>query len=216
MIALNFVLEFLENSLLDLAQRYSFNLPRKPIEVVLYTASGFFETNASAPLWAEGLYDGRLRIPIQKSITSPLSERMRQVLKHELTHALLAEVLRRKRLPTWLEEGLAQYISCESRCRPIRAAGSASSFLSQKELEGAFTRLDRKKAIRAYTQSLYIIYYIQSEIDPSAVNRIIESLSQLSEISSDSILNFTTNQNFNNIYRKVRNKWISGDLLPSN
>ena len=75
---------------------------------------------------------------------------------------------------------------------------------------------EEEKAIKAYTQSLYIIYFIQSEIEPSAVYRFIESFSQLSEISSDSILNFTTSQNFNNIYRRVRNKWMAAELLPNN
>lgn len=210
------VLEYLESTLIDLTQKYRFDLPRKPIEVVLYTNSGFFETNNKAPIWAEGLYDGRLRIPVQTEIGTVISQRMGRVLKHELVHALIAEILRRKRLPTWLEEGLAQFISCEGGCSPIRGAGATSTFLSQEELEGSFTRLKRKKAIKAYTQSLYIVYFIQSELDPSAVYRIIESFSQLTEISSDSILNFTTAQNFNNIYRRVRNKWMSAELLPNN
>ena len=65
------VLEYLESTLIDLTQKYRFDLPRKPIEVVLYTNSGFFETNNKAPIWAEGLYDGRLRIPVQSAINIP-------------------------------------------------------------------------------------------------------------------------------------------------
>lgn len=210
------VLEYLESTLIDLTQKYRFDLPRKPIEVVLYTNSGFFETNNKAPIWAEGLYDGRLRIPVQSAINSVISDRMGRVLKHELVHALIAEILRRKRLPTWIEEGLAQFISCEGQCAPIRGAGATSTFLTQEELEGSFTRLKRKKAVKAYTQSLYMIYFLQSEIEPSAVHRFIESFSQLGEISSDSILNFTTSQNFNNIYRRVRNKWMAAEPLPTN
>ena len=146
--------------MIDLTQKYRFDLPRKPIEVVLYTNSGFFETNNKAPIWAEGLYDGRLRIPVQSAINSVISDRMGRVLKHELVHALIAEILRRKRLPTWLEEGLAQFISCEGQCVPIRGAGATSTFLTQEELEGSFTRLKRKKSYQGiYPKSVYDIFH---------------------------------------------------------
>lgn len=211
-IAIN-ILEFLEASLIDFTQKYLFPYPQKPIEVVLYSSNSFFSTNSNAPVWAEGLYDGRLRIPIKKGKAELLTLELKSVLKHELIHALLDEVKKGKKLAPWFEEGLAQYFSCKPNCRAIRGNGLSSPFLPQNTFETPFTRLNQKEALQAYTQSLFMIYYLDSTYGTSVFPRIIEHISQSSEISSNSILSFTTGQNFNTIYRIVRSNWKEGNLL---
>jgi tetratricopeptide (TPR) repeat protein len=207
------ILEFLETTLAEFSQSYAFNFPRVPIEVVLYNYKSFLENNGSAPIWAEGLYDGRLRVPVRANTPVSLNTQFKRILRHELVHALLAEIKQKRSLPTWIEEGLAQDLSCSSNCSPIRGSGASSPFLSIKELEGAFTRLDKKNATRAYTQSLYLFYLIKKEYEPSFNLRLIESIIQSREISSESILNFTTSQKFNTIYRNARQRWLSRTLL---
>lgn len=210
------ILDFLEESLSFFTQNYQFNLPSTPIEVVLYPSTAFLDSNGSAPVWAEGLYDGRLRIPLKSSGSIALTNNLKSVLKHELVHALLADLKKRRKLGTWLEEGLAQYLSCEKNCAPLRGGGATSVFLSIDELESAFTRLDKKNASRAYNQSLYLIYTLISEYDRNAASGIIEAISRSSDISSDRIIEMATGKSFKTVYRAARSNWLAGNLLRVN
>ena len=211
----NSILDYLELALTNLSQKYPFYLPKAPIEVVLYNYTSFLNNNGSAPTWAEGIYDGRLRIPIRDSSSenNKLSKNLKKILKHELVHALISEIKKGRYFPTWLEEGLAQALSCAPSCSPIRGSVSESTFLSIKKLDSPFIKLDRKSAIRAYSNSLFIIYYIEQEYENDFYSRVIEAILQLSELSSNSILNFTTGTDFNTVYQRARERWFNNELL---
>lgn len=201
------ILDFLEESLLSYTERYLFNMPPKQIEVVLYPQESFLSTNENAPVWAEGLYDGRLKIPYRPNSSLIPEGRFANVLKHELVHALVDILKRKRKLATWLEEGLAQYLACFGNCLTVEPRGSATSFLSEADLEGPFTRLRRDKAVNAYRQSLYLIYVLKIEYDSEAVRRIIETLNREQFNSSDDILNKSVNQPFSVVYKKARLLW---------
>lgn len=201
-------LEFLDDKIQALVGEYMFNLPKSQIEVVLYKFENFYEANNNSPLWAAALYDGRLRIPI-KSLQK-FDEQYKIILSHELVHALLAEIKQRRHLPTWIEEGLAQLISCTNNCRSVVGKKSGNTFLTKITLEDTFLKLTKRNSQRAYQQSLYILLYIANDYTDDIAERIVEAIRNLKVLSSDEILNFTINTDFTSIYNGAKDKWNRG------
>jgi hypothetical protein len=152
------LISFLEDCLAEFNQ-LGFPFPTRTIEVVLYQSRDFVGVAGGQPNWAEGLFDGRMRIPVSQDWKAPQKEmRFAMVLKHELTHALLHESGRK--IPVWLDEGLAQRMACmEWGCQ---AVGGRSKFHQMGQLEGPFIGLKAEDARTAYQQSLYLIYSLEA------------------------------------------------------
>jgi tetratricopeptide (TPR) repeat protein len=150
--------------------------PREPITVVIYSKKPFFDVT-QAPAWAGGMYDGKLRIPVEglESVTPELA----RVLKHELTHSFLA-LLTGQRCPGWLQEGLAQ--AFEPRSLPVPGRLLAQVFEQKKhiplqELRGTFGGLNRTQAAVAYSESLAAVQYLQSRYSISGIQDILKRIS---------------------------------------
>ncbi len=100
--------------------------PATTIVAVLYTEQQFRDITR-APDWSGGQYDGRIRIPAAGASRNP--ELFERILVHELTHAVLDAIVGR-RVPTWLNEGLAQYFDGsdpEEARRRLKAVGRNDS-----------------------------------------------------------------------------------------
>ena len=112
------ILHVLEDDFRDLESQLDYT-PPEPIGVILYTGQSFADITR-APSWVGALNDGRMRIPVQglSSVTPDLA----RVLRHELTHSFIAQKTH-NRAPTWLQEGVAQYV--EGR-RTSDSAGALS------------------------------------------------------------------------------------------
>src|ERR1700722_1295744 len=133
--------------------------PPEPIGVILYTGQQF-EDMTRAPAWVGAMNDGRLRVPVQ-GLTS-VTDQLSRVLRHELTHSFLQQKTR-GRCPTWLQEGIAQWI--EGR----RSGASASALISAYEknsaiplssLEISWMQLSGTGASFAYAWSLATVEMI--------------------------------------------------------
>ncbi|MBI3655543.1 MAG: tetratricopeptide repeat protein [Acidobacteria bacterium] len=98
------ILNCLEGLYTQLAQQL-LRSPPETVTVILSTKEVFFDITR-APNWAGGIFDGKIRVPV-KGLTE-VSERLRQVLTHELAHAFIALATGRK-CPAWLNEGVAQW-----------------------------------------------------------------------------------------------------------
>ncbi|MED5370116.1 MAG: hypothetical protein VX899_03795 [Myxococcota bacterium] len=93
------------------------------------------------------------------------AEPLAQVLDHELIHVLLGRAFGERRVPTWLQEGLAQYYAGEiSPQLPERIARGmvGGGLLSLEDLSYGFPR-DPRRADLAYAQSADLINWIASE-----------------------------------------------------
>src|SRR5690606_14554724 len=114
-----FVIESLESTLATYVDAYGFEPPTAPIEVVLYSADNFTAMVPGGPSWAEGIFDGRLRIPVGQAMLDGRREGLLQVLRHELVHALFSAMNDARSLPSWFDEGIAQLLSCpdDTSCR---------------------------------------------------------------------------------------------------
>lgn len=97
------VIDHLEERYRELSGRFR-HAPQQPITVVLYPDREFRDVTL-APDSVAGLYDGKIRVPLGG--ISRVDDRARQLLVHELTHAVVHSKTR-SNCPRWLHEGLAQ------------------------------------------------------------------------------------------------------------
>ncbi len=156
--------------------------PVDVMTVVLYTREQFRDITQS-PTWAGGVFDGRIRVPVQGALQNPRD--FERVLTHEFTHALVRSVAVRN-VPTWLNEGLA--VTFEGGSVELRQGGtstrvpettalaaarqqlrSADSRPSLASLEGSFASLDAPAAVIAYAESAAAV---QSMLDLGGPNAI--------------------------------------------
>jgi hypothetical protein len=80
--------------------------PSYPVTVVLQTAKAFFDTTR-APGWVAAWNDGTIRVPVA-GLERPTAGLVR-VLRHEMAHSFVA-ARTGANCPTWLQEGLAQWL----------------------------------------------------------------------------------------------------------
>lgn len=179
------VLNFLEKSLDDILVNYRFKEPKRPIEVLLYTEIDFRDFNPDSPLWAEALFNGRIRVPILES--HELS-RLHSTLKHELVHALFSQMTGARSLPKWFDEGMAQLISnCNNGCVPFQFNVMDGPFLKEKDFLKPFVNYDYKMARQVYAQSLYLVLTLDHKFQ-SSLQTIIENIDVDTPLKSDLLL----------------------------
>ena len=81
--------------------------PRERI-VTIAQSTESYKKSTGAVEWSAGLYDGQIHLPVIDK--GKLDERTRRTLTHEITHACLTLI---GQWPSWLQEGVAQYVSGE-------------------------------------------------------------------------------------------------------
>lgn len=112
--------------------------PENKLQVVLHQTADYGGIG-SRPDWVGAVFDGKLRIPVN---VMRYREIYRPMLFHELTHAFIRAMVRFK-IPTWINEGVAQVIDA-SRNEMLRPAGEIPSitaltepFVDEKDSDGA-------------------------------------------------------------------------------
>ena len=168
------ILHVLEDDFRDIESQLDYT-PPEAIGVILYTDQAFADITR-APSWAGAINDGRIRIPVQglSSVTSELA----RVLKHELTHSFIAQKSR-GRAPTWLQEGVAQWM--EGR-RSNSAAGALVELAGQgrapslQMLEGSWMALSGGSASFAYAYSLAAVESIIQSGGMSDISRLLDRI----------------------------------------
>jgi hypothetical protein len=185
------VLQTLEESLDELIEDFGVAEPTSPIEVVLYPTESFRSAVAGGPEWAEGVFDGRLRIPVRKSwIESQNWAPLRPILRHELVHAINSGMSGGRAFPPWLEEGLAQRLSCpRDGCPAFMFGATPGNFLPPASFATSYVALAAVDAAVAYRQSLYLVLMLQvlrGGDDP--IRTIYRNTRTGSAMDSDSVL----------------------------
>ena len=151
--------------------------PPEAIGVVLYTGQAFVDITR-APAWAGALNDGRIRLPVQG--LTEMNAELSRTLKHELTHSFITQKTR-ARCPTWIQEGVAQWMEGAS------AGDSASAFVANFDrnhqtvslgaLEGAWIRLPGNEAMVAYAWALSVVEYMVKQGGPEDITRMLDQIS---------------------------------------
>ncbi len=166
------ILRVLEDDFRDLESQLDFT-PSEQIGVILYTQQAFADITR-APGWVGALNDGRLRIPVQglSSVTPELAH----VLKHELTHSFVGQKSH-NRAPTWLQEGVAQYMEgrrSASTAGALIEAANQNAIPSLAAFEGSWMALNGNSASFAYAWSLAVVESIVDNGGVSDISRLLD------------------------------------------
>jgi hypothetical protein len=115
-----------------------------------------------APPWSQGLYDGKIRIPVR--FVKNVKALDRVVLKHELVHALI-HLKTAGNCPIWLHEGLAQFFSGERyRTRSASCGGAVYPFEEKKNVQ------------EQYANAVSMIEFVVSTRGEQRLKQILEEL----------------------------------------
>jgi tetratricopeptide (TPR) repeat protein len=166
------ILHALEDDFNDIQSQLDYTPPNQ-ISVILYTQQTFADITR-APSWVGALYDGRLRIPVQ-GLTGVTPE-LAHVLKHELTHSFITQKSE-GRAPTWLQEGVAQWMEGRRSSADAGAlvdAAEQGGVPSLKSLEGSWMSLPTNSAGLAYAWSLAVVESIIQNGGISDISRLID------------------------------------------
>ena len=194
----------LDTALHYYVEHYDFAYPERKITVDVYAAELFRELLAAQPHWVEGYFDGHIRIPV--AVKNFSLSKLRRTLRHELVHALLAQRSGFRHLPSWFDEGLAQYLACLDHCTTFSFPADGE-LLPAQVLRGSFLTLAQTQAQRAYHHSLYLITRLEDErTEASDLKTIIAAISPRHGVSSDALLAVVA-KNFADFHRHASISW---------
>lgn len=162
----------------ELFRRHPVEEGEPRIEVVLYRADGFDAVTGLGD-WAGGVFDGTIRVPVADLLDSRRVARIRDVLRHETAHAF-AHSIGGAEVPSWLNEGIAQWLENPARrhesvrfARARLAASEAPPF-ALSELTGNLTGWKERQAItRAYDQALAFTDFLVEQYGSDLVFEMI-------------------------------------------
>jgi tetratricopeptide (TPR) repeat protein len=185
--------------------------PPEPIGVILYTQDAFSDITR-APAWAGALNDGRIRVPVQglASVDSELS----RVLKHELTHSFVAQKTRSAcmglaascaiRAPTWIQEGLAQWMEGHrsgENAAALLQIYSAGHAIPLSRLEGSWLNMNGDTARYAYAWALANMEYIVQAGGMSDMERILDRIG--SGMATEAALREVLHSDYNDLMQST-------------
>ncbi len=129
--------------------------------------------------WSGGLFDGRIQVPLvyERSRVGP---KMREVFAHEIVHACIARLGKH---PTWLHEGLAQYLSgvrlSNDNKRILRQAVAAGKLPGLERLAGPWGHFSAAQASTAYA---YGLLAAESLIEAEGMEAVRQTLKQPAQV----------------------------------
>lgn len=105
---------------------------------------------------------------------------LRKVFKHEFTHIAVGRAFKgRERVPRWLDEGFAMYVSKEwglSRVSAMTRAVLTDSLIPLSEITRSFPQ-EADRAELAYLESFYLISFLISRYGKESFHRFIKAYS---------------------------------------
>jgi hypothetical protein len=146
------LLSALERTYADLVRDFGSG-PVEKVVVIVYAERDFLAAT-HAPSWANGLFDGKVRVPA-RGITGVTPELL-SVLRHEMAHSFM-HFRSKGRAPTWLHEGIAQLEEGKTSApfaSTLAGAYAANGTFSLSALEGGFTGFSSSQARSGYAVSL--------------------------------------------------------------
>ncbi len=175
------ILRLLENAY-DAVTRDLSTYPDSLVQVVIYPSKSVYREASDAPIWSAAVYNGKIRIPARETKIS--EDQLQRILQHEFTH-LLVDQIGGRRVPTWVNEGLAQIE--EGRevawAKPLlrRVLGNRNLrplFRDLKDLEGSFTSLPKDQARIVYAESYFAMKFMIDMIGMWGVTSMLEDLKE--------------------------------------
>ena len=166
--------------------------PVEEVIVYLYTDQQFFDVTR-APAWSGGIFDGKIRIP-SKGFENKM-DALKKILTHEYVHAVVYQMTqhvtskkggRPVQVPTWLNEGIAQYLELSGTKGEVnqRMKGRIKQgiFIKLDQLHGSFMGLNGAQAAIAYEESLSAVSFLVDEFGMWRVKMLLEDLASKGNI----------------------------------
>lgn len=202
------VFETLESAADEFSDITGILVPEAPIEVVLYRREVFQDILPGGPQWSEGVFDGRIRVPISPDAAKDPQGLLAIILRHEFSHALLAAKASGRNWPTWFDEGLAQYLSCRGRaCQGFSFGPTPGQFSEIRLLTEPFVTLSAIEAGRAYAHSLYLVRLMARQKSESALKTVFRDLQPHEAITSDRIASLVGYTDFATWVSQANAQW---------
>lgn len=167
------LLERLESAYRDVGRRLG-AFPGSRVPVMLYT-DGTFPAHASVPHWAQGLFDGQIRLAVSWAALG--EESLDKTLRHEYTHALI-HARTRGNVPTWLSEGLAIVAENRETGEARRVMGNAGHVIPLDALHGSFLTLPPTQVPLAYAESEAAVSYLLARHGEATVRALLMRLGE--------------------------------------
>lgn len=167
------VVEALSAAHAEYTRRFGFR-PDEPVSVILETEAAFQDDRV--PDWADGVNDGAIRVAV-RGLDRP-TPRLLALLRHELAHSFVA-ARTRGNCPTWLHEGIAQWLEGGDPGREdavVAAAMREGRVLPLLTLEAPFQTLPPTDVTLAYAESLSAVGHILRKRGEAGVVRLMSAL----------------------------------------
>jgi len=181
--------EMLEDAYRDLGSDLGV-YPRGAVTVILYPQRAFYSVTGSHK-WVGGLFDGKIRLPIQNLRTQ--TPRLARLIRHEYAHVLITQLA--PRCPVWLNEGLAQVVEGGDHRKLVALVASkhrAAKLLPFAALTGNMQKLGSAAKIRlAYAQSYSFVKYLDRLYSRRALSDLLKRIGA----------GMTTNQAFKAVFK---------------
>ena len=164
------------------------------VAVILYADKTYFDIT-QAPSWTGAVFDGKIRVPT-RGLTG-VTDRLRAILAHELSHSFIASLPGRGS-PIWFQEGVAQLQEGKSaaNARKLLAQLQRENHLTPlKNLRDSFMGLSPDLAGIAYAESLSAVEYLASQFGRPAIRNLLDLMGQ--------------NYNFENAFRTALQRSVS-------
>jgi len=153
--------------------------PPRKIVVLLYSAESFRRIRQETPDWVAGQFDGKIRVPFPS--TTLAEARVREILFHEYTHAVIFD-LTKGACPLWLNEGLAEHEGRSQNAgtlQHLRAAHRADQLIPWQELSDHFsTALGAEHVALAYEQSYSLAAYLIQRYGFWRMRRFLKTIAE--------------------------------------
>ena len=150
--------------------------PKHKIVLLVYSSDDFSNLRLG-PHWAGGLYDGKIRLPLdgQQNLKYAVG-----TLFHEYTHAVLHD-LARGHCPRWLNEGLSEIQGQKIEPVPVRElshAAKADELVPLESLSEAFQSGNTRVVKLAYEQAHSIASFLVEKYGYRRIRTLMNQLSR--------------------------------------
>lgn len=200
-VKVDIVAQFLEEAYNQVGSYFN-HYPEAPTQVIIYSKSQFKQASDS-PVWASGLYDGKIRLPLNDILVN--AAELKRLILHEYTHAVIFS-LSRGLCPVWLNEGFAQTLEgegiSEKQTANIKKHLAKNKIFDMKSLEGSFIGITPESAVvLAYDQSLSFTEFL---IEKFGQSQIVETLP---EFLQGKTMKQVFEEKFYSSYDKLQAEW---------
>lgn len=171
----------IKNQLLKIEDFFNYK-PQSIITIILTRSDAEYDLyrKNTIPEWSQAVALTKEKIIILKIESAEAIKRSPEILLHELVHIFFENKTKYRKIPVWLHEGIAQYLSgyeltINDRIHLANALVS-DNIISLTSMDTMF-HFNQVKARLAYIESLTAIQFIVKKHGVEALKRIIHNMS---------------------------------------